>query len=383
MQMDEGEKVMFKLSKIILSILIVMSLFSACSKSDDSEKTEAVPVQVSIVKLGNVSQVLTYSGDIHAEYEVKVFSKVPDRIEKFYVDEGDPVKKGQAIARIAATTIEQGVKQAQAALMAANAQEANLKVEFDRVKRLFAESAMSKQQYDATQTQYEAAKAQAEQAQAGLISVKSQLDDAELTAPISGIIGQRFYEEGDMANPSMPVVSIVQMEKVKIVFDATEEDLGKLAIGQEATIKVRSYVDKAFSGKVQKISPVLDPQTRMAKVEVLIDNPNYLLKPGMYAEVSVTTGLLSDVIVVPRYVSIESTTLEKVNGEDQVLKNYFVYTVKSGHAKQNKLDIRYVNHKSIAVNGGVAIGDTLVIVGQNNLRDGLPVAIISDKGSAL
>ena len=382
--MDEGELVMLKISKIILSILFILGLFSACSDSDDeNSNTEAVPVQVSIVKLGTVSQVLTYSGDIHAEYEVKVFSKIPDRIEKFYVDEGDPVKKGQVIARVAATTIEQGVKQAEAAKMAANAQEANLKVEFDRAKRLFAESAMSQQQYDAIQTQYEAAKAQAEQAQAGLVSVKSQLNDAELTAPISGIVGQRFYEEGDMANPSMPVVSIVQMEKVKIVFDATEEDLGKLALGQEATIKVRSYVNQTFAGTVQKISPVLDPQTRMAKIEVLIDNPNYLLKPGMYAEVNVTTGLLSDVIVVPRYVSIESTTLEKVDGEDQVQKNYYVYTVENGNAKQKKLDTRYVNHKSIAVNGGIAIGDTLVIVGQNNLRDGLPVAIISDKGSSL
>ena len=148
--MDEGELVMLKISKIILSILFILGLFSACSDSDDeNSNTEAVPVQVSIVKLGTVSQVLTYSGDIHAEYEVKVFSKIPDRIEKFYVDEGDPVKKGQVIARVAATTIEQGVKQAEAAKMAANAQEANLKVEFDRAKRLFAESAMSQQQYDA------------------------------------------------------------------------------------------------------------------------------------------------------------------------------------------------------------------------------------------
>lgn len=382
--MDEGELVMLKISRIILGFLIIMGLFSACSKSEgENNESEAVPVEVSVVKLGTVSQLLTYSGDIHAEYEVKVFSKIPDRIERFFVDEGDHIKKGQVIARITATTIEQGVRQAEAALVAARAQEANLKVEYDRAKRLFSENAMSKQQYDAIQTQYEAAKAQTEQTQAGLISVKSQLKDAELTAPISGIIGQRFYEEGDMASPGMPVVSIVQMEKVKIVFNVTEEDLGKLAIGQEATIKVRSYIDQTFSGKVQKISPVLDPQTRMAKVEVLIDNPEYLLKPGMYAEVSVTTGLLSDVIVVPRYVSIESTTLEKVNGEDQVQKNYYVYTVKNGHAKQKKLDIRYVNHKSIAVNRGVAIGDTLVVVGQNNLRDGLPVSIISDRGTTL
>ncbi|HES59019.1 MAG TPA: efflux RND transporter periplasmic adaptor subunit [Caldithrix sp.] len=382
--MYEGDSVMLRISKITFCILICMGMFSACSDSDgENTKAEAIPVDVSIVKLGNVSQLLTYSGDIHAEYEVKVFSKIPDRIEKFYADEGDPVKKGQVIARITATTIEQGVRQAEAALAAARAQEANLNLEFDRAKRLFGENAMSKQQYDAIQTQYEAAKAQAEQAKAGLISVKSQLRDAELTAPIGGIIGQRFYEEGDMASAGMPVVSIVQMEKVKIVFDATEEDLGKLALGQQATIKVRSYTDQAFLGTVQKISPVLDPLTRMAKVEVLIDNPDYLLKPGMYAEVSVTTGLLSDVIVVPRYVSIESTTLEKIDGEDQVQKNYYVYTVEKGCAKQKKLDVRYVNHKSIAVNGGVVVGDTLVVAGQNNLRDGLNVSIVKFEGNVL
>jgi RND family efflux transporter MFP subunit len=383
-QKDKGESVMLKVCKIIIGLLLIMGFISACSNSEgENNESEAVPVEVSVVKLGSVSQLLTYSGDIHAEYEVKVFSKIPDRIERFYVDEGDPIKKDQVIARIIATTIEQGVRQAEAALVAARAQETNLKVEYDRAKRLFSENAMSKQQYDAIQTQYEAAKAQAEQAQAGLVSVKSQLKDAELTAPISGIIGQRFYEEGDMASPGMPVVSIVQMEKVKIVFDVTEEDLGKLAIGQEATIKVRSYVDQAFSGKVQKISPVLDPLTRMAKVEVLIDNPDYLLKPGMYADVSVTTGLLKDVIVVPRYVSIESTTLEKVDGEDQVQKNYYVYTIKNGLARQKKLDVRYINHKSIAVNGGIAIGDTLVVAGQNNLRDSLSVLIVNQKGNVL
>lgn len=376
---------MMNLMKILISTLIIMGFISACNKSDDEndKNAEAVPVEVSIVKLGSVSQLLDYSGDIHAEYEVKVFSKIPDRIEKFYVDEGDNINKSQIIARITATTIKQGVKQAEAALAAAHAQEINLKLEFDRAKRLFSENAMSKQQYDAVQTQFEAAKAQAEQAQAGLVSVKSQLGDAELTAPISGIIGQRFYEEGDMASPGTPVVSIVQMDKVKIVFDATEEDLGKLAIGQEAAIKVRSYTDKIFSGKMQKISPVLDPETRMAKVEVLIDNSKHLLKPGMYAEVSVTTGLIQDVIVIPRYVTIESTTMEKVHGEDQVQKNYYVYTVENGHAKQRKLNIRYINHKSIAVNSGIAVGDTLVVLGQNNLRDGLPVLITTNEGTVL
>ena len=75
--------------------------------------------------------------------------------------------------------------------------------------------------------------------------------------------------------------------------------------------------------------------------------------------------------------------MEKVQGEDQVQKNYYVYTVENGHAKQRKLNIRYINHKSIAVNSGIAVGDTLVVLGQNNLRDGLPVLITTNEGTVL
>jgi membrane fusion protein (multidrug efflux system) len=376
---------MIRPMKILIITLLVGTLICACSQSDgeNAESSELIPVAVSTIKLGTVKQSLRYSGDIHAEYEVKVFSKIPDRIEQLYADEGDAVKKGQTIAKIIATTIEQGVKQAEAALVAARAQEANLRVEFERAQRLFKESAMSKQQYDAIQTQFEAAQAQREQAEAGLASAKSQLNDATLVAPINGIIGKRYYENGDMVSLGSPVVSIVQMDRVKVTFDATEEDLGRLSAGQEARIQVRSYTEKSFTGMVNKISPVLDPQTRMAEIEVLIDNHDKLLKPGMYAEVEVTTGTLENVMVVPRFASIESTTMERIDGEDQVIKNFYVFTISHGQAKQKKLDVRYINHKTIAVNDGIAVGDTMVITGQNNLRDGMGVSIIKMEGSSL
>lgn len=371
------------MKKIILCLsgLMLWGLFWACSSADssNSEAANQVPVEVTIIRLGDVRQSLSYNGDIHAELDVKVFSKIPDRIERFFVDEGDRVTKGQPIARIVATTIEQGVKQAEAALVAARAQEANLQVEFERAKRLFNENAMSRQQYDAIQTQFEAAQAQATQAAAALNSIQSQLQDATVSASISGIIGKRYYESGDMANPATPLVSIVQMDQVKIVFNATEEDLGKLVVGQDAFVRVRSYPDRQFPGKVNRISPVLDALTRMATLEVLLDNPDYLLKPGMYAEVEVVTGIIDEVMVVPRFSAIESTVMERIDGQDQVVKNFYVYTIENGTAKQNKLNVRYVNHKSIAVDGGISVGDTLVVAGQNSLRDGIPV-IVTGKG---
>lgn len=363
----------------LLTILVGVVLMSCDSSENNSnENTEKIPVEVTSVELGDLIQVVNYNGDIEAEYEVKVFSKVTDRIEKFYVDEGDFVHKGNPIAKILATTIEQATRHAEAALVATKAQEANLHIEFERAKRLYSENAMSKQQYDATKTQYEEIAAQVEQAEAALASAKSQLEDARISAPISGIIGNRYYDEGDMANPAQPLVTIVQMDRVRIIFDVTEVDLGKIKLGQTAVINVKSYPDQQFKGKVVKVSPVLDPLTRMAEVEVLINNSDHLLKPGMFAQVEVTTGKIEQKIIVPRFAAIESTTLENIDGEEQVIKNYYVFVVDSSKAEQRKLNVMYVNHRHLAVDSGIEVGERLVTLGQNLLRDGSPVLITND-----
>ncbi len=361
------------------AILAAISLLVGCGGQKNTVQEETkVPVVVSVIQRGDVEQSLTYQGDIKAEYAVKVFSKIPDRIEEFYVDDGDEVKKGDPIAKIFATTIEQGVRQAEAGLTATRAQEANLKVEYERAGRLFREGAMSKQQFDTIETQYKAIQAQVRQMEAALASAKSSLLDATITAPIDGIVGKRYLEVGDMAAPGVPLVEIVQKERVKIIFDVTETDLGKIKIGQEAKVTVKSYPERVFKGIVTEISPILDPMTRMARVEVMVDNANDELKPGMFANVTVVTNVLKDVITVPRFATIENTSLKRVDGKDKVIKKYSVFVVKNGKALKRELKTSYINHINIAVSDGVDVGDTLVVEGQNNLRDSVAVSIIEE-----
>jgi len=357
--------------------MTALMILTACSSSNENANEQVkVPVEVMEAEKGRLPQSLTFNGDIIAETEVKVFSKVPDRIDAFYVDEGDEVKAGQPLAHVLATAIEQGVRQAEAALSAARAQDANMRVEYERTRRLYEQNAMSQQQFDAVKTQYEAAVAQTEQAEAALTTARSQLTDATLSAPIRGIIGKRYYETGDMASPAMPVFSIVQMDRVKMQVQAAERDLGSLAERQPAKVRVRSYTDTTFDGEVLKISPVLDPMTRMADVEILIPNPGHLLKPGMYAQVEIITGCIENTIVIPRHAVLESTSLESNDGKDTVVKNYFVYVIAdSMKAEQRLLEVDYVNHQYIAVKSGIEVGEKIVITGQNNLRDGLPVLI--------
>lgn len=363
------------LNLICLLVILALAATGCDSQNSETKNDEKIPVETQTVQLGNLVQSIQYNGDIKAELEVRVFSKIPDRIEQFFIDEGDFIQKGKPVAKIIATAIEQSLRQVEAALVAAKAQEANLRVEFERAQRLSRENAMSKQQFDRAKTQYEAFRAQVKQAEAVVNRARSQLADAMVTAPISGIIGKRFYEAGDMANPAIPLVSIVQMNRVKIIFDATEEDLGVLSPGQEAKIFVRSYKNRTFNGVVTKISPVLDPLSRMAKIEVIINNPDNKLKPGMFARVEVVTGVIKDTIVIPRHATIESTTMENINGEDQIVKNYFIFVADSGKAIQKKLEVIYVNHTNIAVSSGVKLGEQLVTQGQNYLRDGVGIVI--------
>lgn len=356
---------MKKLS-VIIAISMIFLFFIGCDPSaKDEEVLSKVPVAVESVQKGDVQQTLSFNGDINAKHEVKVFSKIPDRIVRFYVEEGDPVSKGQMIAEIQATAIEQ-------AMLQAEAYKTNMETEYARAVRLHGENAMSQQQFDAIQTQMT-------QAKAAYNSAKSQLDDASVVAPISGIIGRKYYEDGDMANPAMPLVTVVQMNEVEIMIDVPEKELGLLSIGQEASVKVASFPDRIFKGIVHRISPVLDPMTRMATVEVLVDNPNHLLKPGMYSNIDITVGIIQNVLVVPRHAVLESTSLKKIDGIDTVVRNYFVYVAKDSLAEQRELEVNYVNHRFVAVDSGIVVGEQLVVNGQNNLRDGLPVLIVEEE----
>ena len=367
----------------LLMYAIVTALAAAemgCSSKKDSGEGEKIPVEVLTAQRQTVERSLAYDGDVKGEFEVQVFSRIPDRVEKFLVDVGNRVRQGDLLARVRATAIEQAVLQAEAGLVAARSQEANVRLEFERSQRLFKENALSQQQLDAIKTQFEAVTAQREQAEAMVKTAKSQLNDALITAPISGIVATREYEEGDMASPARPLFTIVQMNRVKVAFDVAESDIGMLKNRQAAEVRVKSYPERAFHGTVSEISPVLDPLTRMARVEVVLDNRDQVLKPGMFARVEVRIGSLDSVIVIPRHATIESTSLAEDGGKKDVMKNFTVYVVKGDRVELRKLGVAYINHEFVAVSSGVSEGEQYVTVGQAALRDSARIVITGQKG---
>ncbi|MBN1155801.1 efflux RND transporter periplasmic adaptor subunit [candidate division KSB1 bacterium] len=365
---------------LIVSLLMLVSMISSCSKQDTSanETKVEIPVEVEQVKLGSVTREFNYTGNIVAEQEVKIFSKVQDRILKFEKDEGDYVRKGEVLVRIEGTQLEQTVIQAKAALVSANAQLANLEAEFERAKRLFDEEAMSQQQFDAIKTQYEATQALAKQAESSLKQATTRLADASIESPIAGIVGIRNYDQGDMATGPLPLLTIVQMEQVKVEVNVPEQDLGQLKPGLCADLKVLSYPDNEFKGVIDKIRPVLDPISRMGKVEILVDNRDYRLKPGMFAAVSICINTIENVLIIPKYAIIEKTELQRVDGIEETVVNSQVFVEENGLARLKDIKVGYKNGVVAVVDSGLNVGENLVVVGQQSLKDSTAVKVLNN-----
>ncbi len=269
--------------------------------------------------------------------------------------------------------------QAVAAYLSAKSQVANVNVEYERMKTLYKAEAISNSQWDQIVTQKEVATAGLQQAEAALKMAETQLAYATITAPISGYISNMVYRIGDMSTPQKPFATINQVETVKIIINVTERDLGAIKTGQRSEISVSTYPDLVFEGRVKTVSPVINPMTRTAKIEIIADNSDIKLKPGMFARVSVIVAERENVLTIDKAATQKQTVLERVGENlrnDKVVETYSCFIVRDGVAKLANIKVGLESKTKYEVIEGLELGDKVVIMGQNNLSDSTLVNIV-------
>ena len=368
---------------ITVSIAAVL-LISNCGKQKETasvEKERIFPVQVNKVKRANIERNIAYLGNLEAYQEVRVFSTIPTRITKLKVDVNDFVDEGNLLAVVDNIKIKQAVIQAEEGLKSIQAQYENALAEWKRIKKLYDQNAVSKSQYDIVRTQKEAAKAAVNQLKAGLKSAEEQLNDSFIKAPISGIISSRTYNVGDQTSPQFPAFTIVQMDKIKIYINIVESQIALIIPNQRVNITINTYPGDVFTGKVNKIYPTINPMTRTVKCEIIIDNPDYRLKPGGFARVEIVTDEHENVLVVPKYAIIEKTSLEYLGGEitnTRINIKKYVFIVKNSVALMQQIETDIVNNNYAEVISGLNDGEDIITIGQYNISDSSMVEIIEE-----
>ncbi|MBM3254692.1 MAG: efflux RND transporter periplasmic adaptor subunit [Candidatus Omnitrophica bacterium] len=186
---------------------------------------------------------------------------------------------------------------------------------------------------------------------------------APVESPVSGVVGRIYVGIGTNVTPQTPIALVVKMDKVKINLDIPEIYLAKIYLGQEANIEVDSYAQESFLGRVTKISPVLNLENRAAPVEITIDNPQYHLKSGMFAKVS---------LALEKRIGVPVILKEAIIGK---APDAYVYLIQNNKAAIRKIELGIHDGPFYEVTQGLGAGDLVVIMGQQRLYENAQVAV--------
>jgi membrane fusion protein (multidrug efflux system) len=190
-----------------------------------------------------------------------------------------------------------------------------------------------------------------------------KFETAVVESPLAGVIGRVYVDRGTQITPQTPVALVVNMEQVEIDLDIPEKHLPEVEIGQTAHVTVDAYPGEDFVGKVARISPVVDRQTRTAPVVIAIENPGHKLKPGMFARVSLVIEERADVPVIRQ----EAVLAREINPS--------VFVIEDGTARKQPVELGLRDGPYWEVTVGLSAGDKVVTMGQQRLRDGDEVSV--------
>lgn len=334
-----------------------------------------MPVEFAPVKRSKVSERVTIVGNLIGAATVEAVPKVNGRLQSVFVRLGDGVRRGQAIAKVEDREIQEQVRQSEAAYKVAEAtirqREADLrlaKTNLDRNQSLLERQLLPRQTYDDTEARHQAAVAQLDLARAQFDQAKARLDELRInlsntviSSPVDGFVGKRYLDPGAAVSPNAPVASIVDIRTVRMVAALVEKDSKRIRAGMPAQVEVDAFPGERFMGRVSRVAPVFDPQTRTAEMEVEVPNPGFRLKPGMYARVELTVAERPDALTVPR------NAVVALDGRDGV---FTAEGAPSLSAKFNPVELGIRENDSVEVTAGISEGARVITTGAGALKNG-------------
>ena len=343
------------MKSLLIPTLVLCSLaLQACgngeAKVPEEEKAvPTIPVEVAAVRTGSVTAFYSTTATLEAESEARVIPRLGGRITELFVEEGDRVTAGQPLARIDAERYELTLAQAEATLR-------RLEQDFRRSQEMQARNLISAEAFERAKFEFAAQQAQFDLA-------KLELEHTTITSPIEGVVSQRMVKVGNTVNTAEPAFVVTAMDTLLATLHVPERELSRLAAGQPALLTVDALAGQQFTGRIERISPVVDPTTGTFRATVEVASHD-ALKPGMFGRVSIVYDTRENTLLVP---------VEAVLAEDE---RTTLFVVVDGEAQRREVATGYRNNGSIEIVEGVAVGEQVVVTGQASLRDKTKVQVI-------
>ncbi len=341
-----------------------------------------VTVETVESRMGRIRERLALTGALKPKEQVDVTPKTAGRVIRLLVNVGDSVRKDTLIAELEDDELQQQVNRAKASINVAaaslsqrEAEAANAKLNLSRAETLLKDGLIPRQQFEAEKTavqvlqaQVELARAQQSQAEAELRELNIRVEQTKILAPINGQVAMRNVDVGALVGPSTPIVRIVNIGTLVTFTSVPETEVAKMRVGSQATIRVDAMADQPFSGRIARISPVLDPATRAATVEIEIPNPGMQLRAEMFVRVEMNLESSREAVLVPR----ESLVYR---GDSSG-----VYVVERGKQAFRFIETGLTQDESVEVLSNLEPGTVVVAKGASMLREGDTMQIVSGPG---
>jgi len=367
---------MNKKTIIIASIVVLALLLSLLAyrinenlKASQKQRAQVQSIKISQVERTDIFDKLLLSGDISANQQANIYSRITGNIQNLYADIGDFVPKGKLLAVIDKSTFIQSVKLAEAQLNQYQASLENNTVNLERIKTLVEKGLAPQGDYDNAFTQLKVSRSLVEAAEANLKNARLQVNYCNITAPFSGYIIKRVLDVGTLVTStgtaSNTIFILSDISSLKILVNIPEKNISAVDNVHSVIVRTDAYPDKTFEGDFKKISQSLDLNTRTMQAEIRLKNEDRLLKPGMFAKIEIILGKHEDALTVPS---------QCVLYDD---KGNFVYTVTAENtAKKIYVTTGYSSDNRTEIVSGISGDDKVVSVGQELISDNTKVQII-------
>ena len=356
---------MKKVSKIIvfssLGVLLAGIIFypkiSKLIKNDDAPVEvkkgggpgkQKLSVNALVVKHQSMQDVFRTKGQLIPDEEVDLSFETSGKVTGIHFNEGSYVTKGTLLAKVNDQTLQAELKKLEAQVPLARER-------VTRQRTLLEKDAVSQETYQAVTTDLDKLMADIE-------LVKARLRQTELRAPFDGVIGLRQLSEGAYASTGTVVAHLSKVSPLKLEFSVNEKQANEVKPGTSIQFTVENH-PATYRARVYAIESKLDEKTLSLKARAIYDNPGGKLKPGRSASIEIILKEIDDAIVIPSIASVAEM------GRD------YAYVYKGGKAKQVFVKKGLRTASSIQITDGLQAGDTVLVTGVMQLRDGSEVEI--------
>ncbi len=348
---------------------------TACGGGEAPREAQTPPAAIAVKVATLEPQVFAATvqapGSLVALSRVSPGTKILGRVERVVVKEGDRVRRGQLLAKLESRDLEAALGQARSGLAMAEARLDNARAQRDRMSELHGRGSATEKGLEDAVAAFRIAEATVAKAQADIAAARVQLDYAAIRSPRDGWVVKKSIEPGDMATPGAPLFVVEDLSQLEAVVRIPEADVAGIAPGAKAQVEV---LGKKRSAVIDRIVPASDPASRTFELRLVLDNPDGILKSGMFARVSLDIGQ-EEVLSLPT---------EALVHRGQLTGTYIVGAHDHARLRWIKIgrELESEGETRVEILSGLKAGERFVVSPPPGLTDGAPVIAQASSGAA-